>query len=181
MAETVKIEGLDELTRKLEVLGAKTGINTMRKAVRRAAVPVRRQMVSRAPVGSRSHKSYKNGRLLPFGFLKRSIKIVTLIEKSRGSAAALIGVRSEAFYGITFLDQGPFLVTARRVIKGRGGPANTRKKVGKIKPYMAAARTIKPYVLRKKSWFEFVFRANRRRMDAAVAQELKMEIDRVTK
>lgn len=133
------IEGLRELSRKLEEIGGKVAGKALRQAAMNATTPALKAIKMAAPVGTRAHKTYK-GRLVAPGFLKRSIK-----RKSRltlGRAVITIGVLAEAFYGVSFLEGGtkhadpkPFLVRSfirnRRVMETRLA-AQLREKIEKI-------------------------------------------------
>lgn len=100
-----RIDGLDELSKKLARLGSDLGIKTMRKATRKAIQPVFSEIKAAAPVGREPHKTYR-GRTVSGGFLSRNIKLGSKTIKREGKAQAIIRVHPEAFYGVQFLDAG---------------------------------------------------------------------------
>lgn len=105
-----QVEGLKELSKNLAELGDTLGGKTLRQATMNATTPAFKKIKAAAPVGSRTHRTYK-GRLVAPGFLKRSLK-----RKSRykgGRASVVIGVAAEAFYGVSFLDGGTKNTDAR--------------------------------------------------------------------
>lgn len=161
MAET--LIGARELERKLSQLGAKLGTKVLRSAMLKTTTPVLRQMRKRAPVGIEAHRTYRK-RLVAPGFLKRSLRRKTRVDKSRGAVVLTMGVRSEAFYGILFYDQGPYQVTKRRS-KGTG----------------RSGRQIKAYTLPRRPWFQSTFVANRGQMERGMVDELRKNIDKVTR
>jgi hypothetical protein len=118
MAEQLYVQGLKELEIKLSKLEQKLAAKTLKSAMTYAVSPVKRQMKMAAPVGKEPHRSYKKiaggkGRLLPPGFLKKSIKHITRVDKRRGTISAFIGVKSEAFYGVQFLDVRDYKVQTK--------------------------------------------------------------------
>jgi len=104
-----KIEGLRELSKQLDKLGAELGKKTLRNAVRGAMVPTHKKIQALTPVGKKAHRTYK-GRLVAPGFLKRSIKLGSRFKD--GVASAAIGAKPEAFYGI-FIALGTKKIRAR--------------------------------------------------------------------
>ena len=99
----IEIEGLADLTKQMDRLGAEVAAKKIRSAMMAATLPTVRKMQAAAPVGKSLHKTYK-GRVVFPGFLKKSVRRSAKIEKGRVNLR--IGVRREAFYGITFIDQG---------------------------------------------------------------------------
>ncbi len=99
------IEGLKELEIKLSKLGKSVGQKTLRAATSAAILPTKRKMRAAEPVGSIEHKTYK-GRLVAPGFLRRSIKHLSRFDKRTGTAIVRIGVKKEAYYGVSFVDKG---------------------------------------------------------------------------
>jgi HK97 gp10 family phage protein len=98
-----EVEGLKELSNRLAELGATLGGKALRQAAMLATTPAMKEIKAAAPVGKRAHKTHK-GRLVAPGFTKRSIKRKSRLRKGR--AVVSIGVLSEAFYGVHFVDQG---------------------------------------------------------------------------
>lgn len=107
----LSVKGLKELDKQLENVSRKLAAKAIRQAALQATTPAYRQMKLAAPIGSREHKTYK-GRLVTPGFLKRSIKRKTFVSKN--SVFVLIGVLPEAYYGVTFLDDGTQTIGARK-------------------------------------------------------------------
>lgn len=99
------LEGVAELTRKLDALGKLEEGKALRAAVRAGIKPATERAKAMAPVGEVAHKTYK-GRLVAPGFLRRSIRSVTKLSKDKQKATALLGVRAEAFYGVQFVELG---------------------------------------------------------------------------
>ena len=106
------ISGLKELSDKLEKIGKAAGSKAMRNAAVAATTPVMRDMRAAAPVGKKEHRTYK-GRLVAPTFLRRSIKRKSWIDKKWGSVKVIIGVASEAYYGVQFLDKGTKFIPAQ--------------------------------------------------------------------
>jgi len=75
-----------------------------------ATSPAVKEMKAAIPVGSVEHKTFK-GRLVAPGFAKRSIVRKGSLKK--GVATITIGVKSEAFYAVSFVDQGTKNVKAK--------------------------------------------------------------------
>ncbi len=107
-----QLEGVAELTRKLNELGAKTAGKELRGAVRAAAKIAYDKAKAAIPVGDEPHKTYK-GRLVAPGFAQRSLRLLARINRRKGSAEALIGVRREAFYALSFVELGTSRMGAR--------------------------------------------------------------------
>jgi HK97 gp10 family phage protein len=103
MAE--RVEGLKELSRKLEALGERAGGKALRNATAAAMRPVRKEAKASAPVGVVPHKTYKGRQVFP-GFLKRSVILRTRLSRDRKTAYAHVGVKAEAFYGVQFVERG---------------------------------------------------------------------------
>lgn len=166
MAESLNVEGMSGLMVKLNALGKKTGTATLKKALRKAGTPTLRQMRAAAPTGKSAHRTYKK-RLVAPGFLKRSIRAITAIDKRKGSVSIVFGVRREAYYGIQFLDanQTPNSpISKRNFGKRRGG-----------------ARSIKSYTLRETPWFEKIFINDASRLLRDFSSDLRTEIERASR
>jgi len=102
---TFKIEGLKELNRALERIDKKVQASEIRKAARKSVVPTFKRIQMSVPVGSKPHRTYL-GTLVSPGFLRRSIRLFSRIDKKRGAAQVMVGPRAEAFYGSQFLELG---------------------------------------------------------------------------
>jgi len=105
-----RVIGLNELSKELAKLGEKIGKKALRSAVSGALTPTFKRIKMGAPVGSKAHRTYK-GRLVAPGFLSRNIKRSSRYK--RGRATAKIKTAPEAFYGVTFLDEGTSKISAR--------------------------------------------------------------------
>jgi len=164
--------GVKELNRKLERLDRATGIKTLRAAIFKSTGPVFRLMKATVPVGSEMHRTYRK-RLVSPGFAKRSIRrIMGKKYINQGKLSIAIGVRKEAFYAI-MLDQGPHTISRRRQqtnIKARGHVGYRRRHI-----------KMKPYVLRKRPWFETIFIASERKMVNSFRDNLKVAIEKAVK
>lgn len=158
--DTKQITGLNELSRKLSQLHAKTGVKTLRKAVRLVMKPAIEKMRLKVPRGDEWHTTYK-GRPVGPGFLSRSIVTRSRFNRTAGKASIIGGVRSEAYYGVSILDTGPHTVTRRHAKGGR-------------------SRSIKPYVIKKRPWFKSTFIADVPRMTNDFSQVLRTEIRKAT-
>lgn len=160
-----QITGIAELERKLNRLEESVKLKHMRSAAMFATGPTVKQMKAAAPRGTQSHRTYK-GRLVAPTFLSRSV--VRSTKKERGKLVMRIGVKKEAFYGVTFLDEG-ISVTERRVDKGeKQGRLGTRTKLTKVK--------VKPYKIKARHWFQRTFDRNlpqiKRRFEQKFAERL---------
>jgi len=108
------VTGLKELERKLIALGGIAGMKALRSAAMSATLPTVKEMKAAAPKGRDVHRTYK-GRLVAPGFLSGSITRSSRITKKGVSVA--IGVKREAFYGVTFLDKGIKKIPAKNWFK----------------------------------------------------------------
>jgi len=104
------LSGLRELERKLEKLEDATAAKALRSAAMASTLPTVKEMKAAAPKGKVTHRTYK-GRLVAPGFLSRSVKRSAKI--GNGFVSVAIGVKREAFYGVTFLDRGTKKIPAR--------------------------------------------------------------------
>ncbi|MES0444982.1 MAG: HK97-gp10 family putative phage morphogenesis protein [Desulfobacterales bacterium] len=111
-----EVEGMAELSRKLAKLGAEMGVKTLRSAAKATTTPILKEMTAAIPVGKKEHRTHK-GRLVGPGFAQRSIKRISRVKK--GVVTVIIGVKSEAFYAVQFVDPGTKKMTARRWFKIR--------------------------------------------------------------
>lgn len=107
-----ELEGLKDLSKKLDQLETQLAGKALRSAVLQATLPAFRAIKLAAPVGNQAHRTYK-GNLVSPGFLKRSVKRVSSLDRRTGKVSAAIGVRAEAFYGVTFVDQGTAKIRPR--------------------------------------------------------------------
>lgn len=164
-----ELDGVKELTKKLNKLDQKLAVKSLASVLRKATTPVRRQMRAKMPVGTQAHRTYTRRLVVP-GFSKRSVKRLTGKKfLSQGRISVALGVRAEAFYAIRFYDQGPHTITKRRQ------QTNIRARVGTRRRNV----NIKPYTLRRRPWFESVFIANQNPMITNIKNNLKQVIDKV--
>lgn len=97
--------GFRDLEKKLEKLSHLDQGKALRAATNAAGNPTLKKARATIPVGSIPHKTYK-GRWVSPGFAKRSLRKKTILARNKQSAQVLIGVRSEAFYAVSFLELG---------------------------------------------------------------------------
>ena len=109
MADVFRVEGAEFLEKALQKLGAQfyssAGRQVIRGALTKSTRPTMQLMRAAAPRGFRSHRSHK-GRLLPPGYLQRSIRANNRIDRRTGNIVRSIGVLPEAFYGVQFVPYG---------------------------------------------------------------------------
>lgn len=113
-----EIQGLKELSQKLNALGQTVAARNLKGAARDAMLPVEQAARARVPVGSEIHKTYK-GRTVTPGFAQRNVKRASTFSRARGVVRGMVGVAREAFYAVAFLERGtskmpaqPWLVPA---------------------------------------------------------------------
>lgn len=99
------LQGVAQLTKQLQQLGAAFTVPVLRSAVRAGIQPAKKQAIAMAPAGSVAHRTYK-GRLVAPGFGKRSIRVVTKVNADKTTVSAALGVRREAFYMVNFVERG---------------------------------------------------------------------------
>lgn len=150
------VKGLNQLSEQLAAFGTKMGGKALRQSVAAAVKPTVNEMKARAPVSSGgAHKTYL-GRTVAPGFLRRSIKTRTTLKNGR--AEVHVGVAPEAFYGVNFIDQGITVSSRRGKHKGE----------------------IKPYTIKGRKWFKFVFLKNEQAMIKKLNDTLALRIKKLT-
>lgn len=97
------VEGVAELLRKFDTLATMGKEKALRAAVRSAGNVVAKEAAGRIPVGSRAHRTYR-GNLVTPGHARRSIKVVTYVNRRTGAVGAMVGVRASAFYAVQFVE-----------------------------------------------------------------------------
>lgn len=102
---TINQAGLRELDAKLKTLQGSVRGAILRRAVSRGIKPATAAAKATIPVGTVPHRTYK-GRLVGPGFAKKNVKTKTFVSQDKQAAAALLGVDSEAFYAVQFLELG---------------------------------------------------------------------------
>lgn len=102
----VKFAGFDDLAAKINALKDPDEVGkVLRKAVRQGMGEVKKRAESLIPQGVDAHRTYK-GRLVAPGFARRSIRLITKVDKSKQKVSAILGVRAEAFYALNFIELG---------------------------------------------------------------------------
>lgn len=99
------LDGGKELAAKLRALKAGTRGRILKDAVARAMVETLNDATNAAPVGTKSHKTYK-GNIVEPGYARDSLRLKTWVSKDKESAAAMVGVRPEAYYALQFVELG---------------------------------------------------------------------------
>lgn len=107
-----QLEGVANLTKALLEMGVQTAAKELRGTARSAMKIVYEKAQATIPVGSFPHTTYK-GRRVFGGFSKRTLKLVSRINKYNKSAEALIGPVMEAFYATQFVELGTSKMAAR--------------------------------------------------------------------
>jgi HK97 gp10 family phage protein len=113
MPKKSPIIGFDELAKKLKTLKDPKEIgDAMKTEVRAVMLEVKATAAGLIPEGIDPHVTYK-GRVVAPGFAKRSLRVVSRLDKKRGAAYAILGVRAEAFYAIQFVELGTSKMAAQ--------------------------------------------------------------------
>ena len=109
----IELDGVAALTKQLKALASVSETGAVLKgAVSDAMGKVRDQARQNVPVGRKRHRTYK-GRLVSPGFAKRSLRVLARLSKDKTRAYALLGVRSEAFYALQFIELGTSRIPRR--------------------------------------------------------------------
>lgn len=153
MADDVLL-GFDDLIKKMDQLEAQTATKVVRSAMMSATLPTVRGMEAAAPKGTDTHRTYK-GRLVAPGFVSRNIKRKAKIYRNTGTVSLRIGVAAEAYYGVTFMDEG-VTVTQRN------------------------GKSIKPYKITGKRWFKKRFEQDEPKIIELFRKRLAARIKKVT-
>lgn len=107
------LAGAGDAIRKLQALGALDNGKIMLGAVRAGMNEVLKPAQDAAPVGTRSHKTYKGNQVSP-GFAKRSLHIVVSTKNKSGRpAAALLSTSKEGYYAVQFIERGTSKIKAQ--------------------------------------------------------------------
>lgn len=125
-----QIFGFEELTKKLNSLGAALGGKALRSAARSAMLPAKKAAQAAAPKGggpyiyagkSSGKKGYNYGTLRAFdpyprktyrglvvapGFSSRSLSIKTWLSRDKSQTNVMLGVKPEAFEALQFVELG---------------------------------------------------------------------------
>lgn len=100
-----RLEGVGDLTAKLNELGVKLAAKELRGVARDALELAEHRARARMPQGSEPHKTY-TGRLVSPGYALSTLHIETRLNKRSGAAEAILGVAGEAFYATAFVELG---------------------------------------------------------------------------
>ena len=120
-------DGYVELSKKLSKLGKSLGGKALRSAVMSAMLPAQKAAKAAAPVGGPPYGPYggkggsfdpypkktHKGRLVIPGFASRSIMRRSQISRDGRFVAVRLGVKSEAFYAIQFIELGTSRIPKR--------------------------------------------------------------------
>jgi HK97 gp10 family phage protein len=107
-----KLEGVAELTRKLNAMGAATAGKELRGTARQSMKVLQNAAIAAAPVGTVPHTTYK-GRRVFGGFTKRTMRLAAWVNKRTGVVEAVVGPSGEAFYATSFVERGTSKMGAR--------------------------------------------------------------------
>lgn len=105
MADDIALQGVAELTKKLQELGGLNDGKALRGCVRAGMYPAFLRAHELIPVGTVAHRTY-TGRLVAPGFSKRSLRIVVQTSKDKQAATALLGPSKEGYYATQFTERG---------------------------------------------------------------------------
>lgn len=100
-----EIQGMKQLHDQLTEIGGATAKKALTQSLSASAKQLVRELKAAAPVGSRAHFTYM-GRLVAPGFLSRSVTKQSGFDKKSGTAFVKVGVKAEAFYGVSFIESG---------------------------------------------------------------------------
>lgn len=99
------LEGVAQLTRQLDALGKLEDGKALQAGVRAAIKSAKQRAEALIPVGVDEHRTHK-GRLVAPGFAKRNIKVKVSTSRDKQRATASLGVSSEAYYAVQFVELG---------------------------------------------------------------------------
>lgn len=109
-----QVLGVKELLRKFDQLKLAGQEKVLRAAVRSAGNAVAKEARQRIPVGSIAHRTYRKNLVSP-GFARRSIRVLTYVDKRNGRVGAVVGVRAQAYYATQFVE----LERGKSKVKGK--------------------------------------------------------------
>lgn len=107
-----QLEGVADLTAKLNELGAKFAARQLKGVVEQALSIALHKARATIPIGIEAHKTYR-GRIVSPGYALSTLHIETKLDKKRGAIVGLLGVGREAFYAVQFVELGTARVPAR--------------------------------------------------------------------
>lgn len=80
-------------------------VEVLRAVAKKAMEPAYQRAVALIPVNAESHKSYK-GPILPPGYAKSAVRVITAKRKDNKGVDAIMGVRRLAYYAVNFVELG---------------------------------------------------------------------------
>ena len=164
----MKVTGVDSVVQQMKEIGRKTSANEMRKAARKAMVPVLNDMRTSAPKGSETHRTYKGRHVFP-GFLRRNLKIKSKAGRKSFIAWSNIITNDEAWYG-WLLNKGFRSGKRSKSVKkaGRQGALSANQ--------LAKLGDKRAEVNRHKGWASKIFEKHKRDMLAIYKDEMDKRI-----
>lgn len=107
-----ELQGVAELTAKLNALGVEVAGKNLRGAARAAMKIAFQRAQSTIPQADMGHYIYtrkrdaSKKRFVWPGFALRSLRLLSTVDKKTGAARAVLGVRKDAFYAVQFVEFG---------------------------------------------------------------------------
>jgi len=166
----IQLIGGRTLDRKLKEIEKSLAKKALRNALYSATHDTMNKMVSKAPRGLFPHRTYER-KLVSGGYLRKNIIRKSFIDKRTGIAGVALGAKYDAYYGINFIDRGPWTVTSRRYNTGQYRRGRGVRREVKIKPY----------VIKEKKWFVSTFITDRGLMEKNLIKFLRTEIEKAAK
>lgn len=99
------VDGLPKLLRQLRRIGDLERGRALRRSLRAAIKPALERAKASIPVGVDTHRTYKGREVQP-GFARKNIRAVVSIARDKQSGAAILGIKNEAFYAVSFVEVG---------------------------------------------------------------------------
>lgn len=107
-----ELEGVAELTAKLNALGVEVAGKNLRGSARAAMKVAYERAQATIPQANLGHQIYtrkrdsSKRRFVWPGFALRSLRLISGIDKRTGVVRAVLGVRKDAFYAVQFVEFG---------------------------------------------------------------------------
>lgn len=150
---TEEVIGMRELQLKLAKLGPAAGGKALRNSAASAMLPALRAAKSRAPVGTEPHKTYKGETVFP-GHTSRSVRRRSVLSRDKTTAWAQVGVKSDAFYSLQFIERG-----------WRAGPEGSQNRTRQA----------------PRPWLEPAFDSTQQQILRRLKERLKKQIDKAAR
>lgn len=99
------VDGVDRLLKQLRRIGQLERGKALRRGLKAAMRPAQQRARAAIPVGIDKHRTYLGREVRP-GFARRSIRVVVSVSRDKSRAVAVLGVKSEAFYAVQFVELG---------------------------------------------------------------------------